>query len=106
MSPQELALAGQQGPFWDVTAPCQQHAGPCQLRSSFLAPSSLPKEGHGPSGAMGTMVGSRSHLVPVAPPGGSVPRRKRAVGGFSVETGTVGRTGEAVGKIRHGRAQC
>lgn len=54
---------------------------------------------------MGTIVGSRSHLVPIAPPRGSVPRRKGAVGGFGVETGTVGRTGEAVGKIRHSRAQ-
>lgn len=46
--------------------------------------------------------GAWSHPGPIAQPWGSVPPQEGAVGGFSVETATVGCTGEAVGKISHG----
>lgn len=103
MSPQEAALARQYRLFGNVPAigmPVLIHPG---AASWLQAPT--PKEGHGPSGVMGTMVGSRSHLVPLTPPRDSVPRREGAVGDLCVETGTVGCTGKAVGKIRHSRAQ-
>lgn len=92
-------LAGQHRLIWNATALCQQGASPCPCWGGFLAPDSLLEERYG---APGTMVGSRFHAVPLAPSQGSVPRGEGAIGGFSVETGAVGGTGEAVGKIGHG----
>lgn len=88
-------------PGWGAQAILERHS-PCPCWGGFLAPGSLLEEG---CGALGTMVGSRSHPVPTALPQISVPQGKGAIGGLGVETGAVGGTGEAVGKIRHGRAQ-
>lgn len=95
-------LAGQHRPFGNATALCQQDTSPCPCWGGFQAPGSLLEEG---CGVLGTVGGSRSHPVPIAPPQGSVAQGKGAIGGFSVETAAVGGTGEAVGKIGHGRAQ-
>lgn len=79
---------------WD-----QQHWGPS---AQGLALHSAQEPPGGAVRATGDRSGAWSHPGPIAQPWGSVPPQEGAVGGFSVETATVGRTGEAVGKISHG----
>lgn len=79
---------------WD-----QQHWGPS---AQGLALHSAQEPPGGAVRATGDRSGAWSHPGPSAQPWGSVPPQEGAVGGFSVETATVGRTGEAVGKISHG----
>lgn len=79
---------------WD-----QQHWGPS---AQGLALHSAQEPPGGAVRATGDRSGAWSHPGPIAQPQGSVPPQEGAVGGFSVETTTVGRTGEAVGKISHG----
>lgn len=67
------SLAGQRRPFWNATALCQQGTSPCPCWGGFLAPGSLLEEG---CGALGTMVGSRSHPVPTAHPRAQYPEVK------------------------------
>lgn len=79
---------------WD-----QQHWGPS---AQGLALHSAQEPPGGAVRATGDRSGAWSHPGPIAQPRGSVPPQEGAVGGFSVETATVGCTGEAVGKISHG----
>lgn len=79
---------------WD-----QQHWGPS---AQGLALHSAQEPPGGAVRATGDRSGAWSHPGPIAQPWGSVPPQEGAVGGFSVETATVGCTGEAVGKISHG----
>lgn len=79
---------------WD-----QQHWGPS---AQGLALHSAQEPPGGAVRATGDRSGAWSHPAPIAQPRRSVPPQEGAVGGFSVETATVGRTGEAVGKISHG----
>lgn len=79
---------------WD-----QRHWGPS---AQELAPHSAQRPAGWAVRAFGDSSRAWCHPGPIARSWGSVPPQEGAVGGFSVETATVGRTGEAVGKISHG----
>lgn len=79
---------------WD-----RRHWGPS---AQELAPHSAQRPAGWAVRAFGDSSRAWCHPGPIARSWGSVPPQEGAVGGFSVETATVGRTGEAVGKISHG----